>query len=124
MLPQAKSAALRCQTTQLRNYISRVIDLSLMKVRICRALWYSQAPSEMEEPMRELQREEIGNRRVRLVANQENRYSVMIEVCGPHGSWQDISLAADRDLSLHTASLCYRLRLTEQQPREIEWGSD
>ena len=29
---------------------------------------------------------------------------------------------ADRDLVLHTASLCYRLRLTEQEARAIAWG--
>ena len=74
--------------------------------------------------MRELRREEIGDRRVRLVVNQANRYTVLIEVRGPHGSWEDISMVADRDLTLHTASLCYRLRLTEQAARTIVWGED
>jgi hypothetical protein len=78
----------------------------------------------MEDAMRELHSEIIGNRRVRLVVNQENRYSVTIEVRGPQGSWEDISMIADQDLALHTASLCYRLRLTEQQPRAITWGND
>jgi hypothetical protein len=73
--------------------------------------------------MRELRREEIGDRRVRLIVDQEHRYTVLIEVCGPQGTWEDISLAADRELALHTASLCYRLRLTEQQARAIEWGT-
>jgi len=81
-------------------------------------------PSEMEEPMRELRSESIGNRRVRLLANQAGRYTVTIEVRGPQGAWEDISLVADQDLELHTASLCYRLRLTEQQVRMIDWGND
>ena len=29
----------------------------------------------------------------------------------------------DRDLELHLASLCYRLRVTEQKTRAIEWGA-
>ena len=74
--------------------------------------------------MRELRREEIGDRRVRLLVNQENRYTVTIEVRGPQGRWEDISLRADQDLALHTASLCYRLRLTEQEARAIAWGKD
>ena len=74
--------------------------------------------------MRELRREEIGDRRVRLLVNQENRYSVMIEGRGPQGAWKDISMVADRDLALHTASLCYRLRLVEQEARVIDWGKD
>lgn len=73
--------------------------------------------------MRELRREEIGDRRVRLLVNQEHRYTVTIEVRGPHGSWDDVSMVADRDLVLHTASLCYRLRLTEQEARAIEWDT-
>jgi hypothetical protein len=78
----------------------------------------------MEEPMRELRCEEIGNRRVRLLVDQENRYTVTIELRGPHEAWEDISLVADRDLALHTASLCYRLRLTEQQAKAIQWRKD
>jgi hypothetical protein len=74
--------------------------------------------------MRELRQDEIGDRRVRLFVNQENRYTVTIEVRGPQERWEDISMIADRDLALHTASLCYRLRLTEQQARAIEWGKD
>lgn len=73
--------------------------------------------------MRELRREEIGDRRVRLLVDQEHHYTVTIEVRGPQGAWEDISLIADRDLPLHTASLCYRLRLAEQEARAIEWGS-
>ena len=72
--------------------------------------------------MRELHREEIGDRRVRLLAGQDGRYMVTIEVRGPRGAWEDISMIADRDLALHTASLCYRLRLIEQEARAIAWG--
>jgi hypothetical protein len=78
----------------------------------------------MEDRMRELQRETIGDRRVRLLASQDGRYTVTIEVRGPQGTWDDISFVADRDLALHTASLCYRLRLTEQEAKAIAWGKD
>ena len=74
--------------------------------------------------MRELQCEEIGDRRVRLLASQAGRYTVAIEVRGPQGTWEDISRGTDRGLALHTASLCYRLRLTEQQARAIVWEED
>jgi len=72
--------------------------------------------------MRELHRETIGDRRVWLLASQAGRYTVTIEVRGPQGAWEDISFVADRDLALHTAILCYRLRLTEQEARAIAWG--
>ena len=72
--------------------------------------------------MRELQRETIGDRRVRLLASPDGRSTVTIEVRGPYGTWEDISLVADQDLPLHTASLCYRLRLTEQEARVIAWN--
>jgi len=72
--------------------------------------------------MRELCSEVIGDRRVRLLVNQAGRYAVTIEVHGPQGAWEDIGLVADQDLPLHTASLCYRLRLTEQEARAIEWN--
>ena len=74
--------------------------------------------------MRELHRATIGDRRVRLLAGQDGRYTVTIEVRGPQGAWEDISFVADRDLALHTASLCYRLRVTEQEARAIAWGND
>ena len=74
--------------------------------------------------MRELRREEIGERRVRLLASQDGSYTVTIEVRGPQDAWEDISLVADRDLALHTASLCYRLRLTEQEARAIAWNTE
>jgi hypothetical protein len=78
----------------------------------------------MEERMRELRSEVAGNRRVRLLGRQDGRYAVAIEERGPAGRWQDISLAADQALTLHTASLCYRLRLVEQESRAIAWESD
>lgn len=65
--------------------------------------------------MREIQSQTIGERRVRLLVNQTRRYSVTVEVRGPQGAWQDISLQSDRNLELHAASLCYRLRCTEQE---------
>jgi hypothetical protein len=71
--------------------------------------------------MRELRSEEIGDRRVALVETDTERYSVTIAVRGPNGTWQDISLQGDQNLGLHTASLCYRLRRTEQQARTINW---
>jgi hypothetical protein len=73
--------------------------------------------------MREIQLEVIGDRRVRLVLDDGGRYTVTIEVWGPNG-WEDISLQGDRDLSLHAASLCYRLRRTEQQARAIVWNQE
>jgi hypothetical protein len=38
--------------------------------------------------------------------------------------WEDISLQSDANLSLHRASLCYRLRRTEQQARAIVWNQE
>ena len=74
--------------------------------------------------MRELHSEIVGDRRVRLLARQDGRYAVTIEVRGPQDAWEDISLVADQDLPLHTASLCYRLRATAQEARAIEWEKD
>ncbi len=72
--------------------------------------------------MRELRSEVIGDRRVRLLVNPHGQYTVTLEVRGPENAWEDISLVADRNLALHTASLCYRLRLTKQQAKAIAWG--
>jgi len=72
--------------------------------------------------MRELRSEEIGDRRVALIETDAERYSVTIAVRGPNGIWEDISLQTDQNLGLHTASLCYRLRRTEQQARTIHWN--
>ena len=71
--------------------------------------------------MREIHSEQIGDRRVALVETETERYSVTIAVRGPQGTWEDISLQSDQNLALHTASLCYRLRTTEQQARTIHW---
>ena len=71
--------------------------------------------------MRELRSEEIGERRVALMQTGTEQYSVTIAVRGPNGTWEDISLQSDQNLGLHTASLCYRLRRTEQQARMIHW---
>jgi hypothetical protein len=73
--------------------------------------------------MRELQAGVIGDRRVRLVVDGNGRYGVIIEVWGPDG-WADISLHTDRDLDLHSASLCYLVRRTEQQTRAILWNQE
>jgi hypothetical protein len=72
--------------------------------------------------MRELRSEIAGQRRVRLVVEQDGHYRVTIEVWV--GAWEDISLASDQGLDLHSASLCYRLRLTEQQARPVAWDSN
>jgi hypothetical protein len=69
--------------------------------------------------MRELRSEVAGER---LLVDQDGRYTVTIEVWA--GAWEDISLRSDQGLALHTASLCYRLSLTEQQARAIEWGRE
>src|SRR6266496_4816929 len=79
-------------------------------------------PKRSEGSNAELRSEEIGNRRVALVENGTERYSVTIAVRGPHGTWEDISLKSDQNLGLHTAGLCYRLRRTEQEGRAIAWG--
>ena len=72
--------------------------------------------------MRELRSDEIGDRRVALVERGAERYSVTTAVRGPEVIWEDISLQSDQNLGLHTASLCYRLRRTEQQARAIQWN--
>jgi hypothetical protein len=75
----------------------------------------------MEADMREIRSEQIGDRRVALVESSPECYSVTIAVRGPSGIWEDISLRSDQNLGLHTASLCFRLRRTEQQARTIRW---
>ena len=69
--------------------------------------------------MRELRSEVVGERHVRLVVARDGRYTVTIEVWT--GAWEDIGLRSDQGLALHTASLCYRLHLTEQEARAVEW---
>jgi hypothetical protein len=77
----------------------------------------------MEEPMRELRSEVVSDRRVRLLVNPDGQYTVTLEVRGPENAWEDISLRSDQNLALHSASLCYRLRLTEQNARAIVWDT-
>ena len=71
--------------------------------------------------MRERERAEIGDRRVRLVAQSGDYYAAIVEVRGPNG-WADISLRADQDLVMEVTSRRYRQRVAEQQARAIEWG--
>ena len=89
---------------------------------VARAPCYPQPPEEIGgQQCENLRSEEIGDRRVALIESATKRYSVAIAVRGSHGTWQDISLQSDQNLALHTASLCYRLRRTEQQARTINW---
>ncbi len=67
--------------------------------------------------MRELQREIIGDRRVTLHECDDDQYTVTIEVRGPKGSWEDISLRADQALAYYAARRRYRQRVAEQQTR-------
>lgn len=71
--------------------------------------------------MRELQSEVIGDRRVRLLANQARQHNVTIEVRGPQGGWEDISLEHDMNLGLREASAVYQLRCAEQEARGMAW---
>ena len=73
--------------------------------------------------MHELRSEVIEDRRVRLLVTPDGQYTVTLEVRGPDHTWEDSSLRSDQDLALHSASLCYRLRLTEQQARAITWDT-
>jgi len=50
----------------------------------------------MEDTRRELRREDIRDRRVRLLASPDGRSMVTIEVREPHGIWDDISFVAVR----------------------------
>ena len=74
------------------------------------------------QPVRELQQKVIGDRRVRLLVNQTGSYTVTIEVLGPQGAWEDISLEHDANLRQREASAVYRLRCTEQLARAFAWG--
>jgi hypothetical protein len=70
--------------------------------------------------MQELRSEEIGDRRVGLVAQFGDYYVVTIAVRGP-SAWEDISLRADQNLTFDVASRRYRQRVAEQQARAIAW---
>ena len=89
--------------------------------KVGRTPCYPQPSSETEDGMRALERAEISDRRVRLVAQAGDYYAVIIEVRGPAG-WADISLRADQDLAFDVASRRYRQRVAEQQARAIERG--
>ena len=67
--------------------------------------------------MRVIQTERVGNRRVRLVVQANGAYAVVLEVLGPVGFWEDISLRADQFLLAHEADARYQQRLREQQAR-------
>jgi hypothetical protein len=67
--------------------------------------------------MQLLRQEVVDDRRVSLI-EYDGWFAVRIEVRGSEG-WVDISLGIDRDLAFEVASLCYRLRRTEQQARTI-----
>ena len=68
--------------------------------------------------MRIIQTKSFGNRRVRLVEQPNEIYSVTLEVLGPAGYWEDISLRADQYLLAHEADPRYQQRLKEQQARK------
>jgi hypothetical protein len=73
--------------------------------------------------MKELRREVIGDRRVRLIAQADDYYAVSIEMRGPV-AWEDISLRADQQLPFEVARRRYHLRVAEQQLRAIACGKD
>jgi hypothetical protein len=73
--------------------------------------------------MQVLRRYSAGNRRVSLIEH-EGWFAVTIEVRGPHGTWEDLSLRVDRDLAFEVASRRYRQRLAEQQARAREWSPE
>jgi hypothetical protein len=75
----------------------------------------------MEDTMKELHSEIIGERRVGLVAQFGDYSTMTIAVRGPL-VWEDISLRADHSLAFDLASRRERLRVAEQQARAIAWG--
>ena len=81
----------------------------------------SSASQKMEDGMKELHSATIGDRRVCLLAQAGDYYTVTIAVRGPLG-WEDISLRADQYLAFDIASRRYRLRVAEQEARAIQWG--
>lgn len=64
-----------------------------------------------------LDEQQIGDRRVRLVAMKRSGHAVVIEVLGPGGVWVDISFLADRGLKKRAAPFRYAQRLAEQERR-------
>lgn len=63
--------------------------------------------------MRVVQRERIGDRRVRLVVTPDKAWAVLVETLGPDGAWVDISLLADSRLRAGEAERRYQRRLSE-----------
>ena len=51
-------------------------------------------------------------------------HSVTIEVLGPEGAWEDISLLADQLLPRRYAIARFDWRLSEQEARAIERGGE
>jgi hypothetical protein len=70
--------------------------------------------------MRELRSAVLGDRRVRLLVDQHGHYAVTIEVLGPEGAWEDISLLADQLLPRRYAIARFDRRLAEQEARASE----
>jgi hypothetical protein len=68
--------------------------------------------------MQILRREIAGDRRVSLIEH-EGWFAVCIEVRGPDGTWEDMSLRVDQDLAFETASRRYSRRLVEQRARAL-----
>lgn len=68
--------------------------------------------------MRIVREEQIGDRRVKLTEHA-GRYSVALEVRGPIGLWEDISLLADQNLTRGAAEARYRQRVSEQRERRV-----
>jgi hypothetical protein len=72
--------------------------------------------------MRVVRTKRVGDRRVRLVVQADGVYTVVLEVLGPFGFWEDISLLADQYLLAHEADARYQQRLGEQQARKYPNG--
>ncbi len=64
-----------------------------------------------------LDEQQLGDRRVRLVAFKRSGCAVVIEVLGPNNTWVDISYLADRSLRRRAAPSRYKQCLAEQERR-------
>jgi hypothetical protein len=64
-----------------------------------------------------LDEQQIGDRRVRLIALKRGGHAVVIEVLGPNNTWVDISFQADRHLRRKAAPFRFAQRLKEQERR-------
>jgi hypothetical protein len=56
--------------------------------------------------------------------DQHGHYAVTIEVLGPAGAWEDISLLADQLLPCRYAMAWFEWRLSEQEARASERGGE